>query len=52
MRHRSTVVRDALQGARRFLDETTGLLSDAVDLSGARRWLDELLLIFMEQLDV
>ena len=41
--------RDALQRARCYLDESTGLLSQAVDFTAARRCLDELLTIFMAQ---
>ena len=41
--------RDALQRARCYLDETSGLLLGTVDFTGARRCLDELLTIFTEQ---
>ena len=49
MREQWLGVRDALQRARCYLDETTGLLLGTVDFTGARSCLDELLAIFTEQ---
>lgn len=49
MRHRWTDVRDALQRAQRFFNETAGLLSEAVDLTAARKWLDELVRLTLRE---
>jgi len=50
MPNASIAVRDTLQSVQRFLDDSAGLFSKAVDLTGVRQLLDDLLTTFNEAL--